>query len=258
MWDYIGLIIRKRAMKHIMKVLFLLCISCIVSWSASFDCAKAATKIEKAICADSRLGELDEELAHLYKGLLKSLDAKGKEVLRREQRYWLKDRNRRFASANVDSLLSSYEQRISALAFGYQDLSYFNGNYEIPHEISVLTGEDWERSEATDDFCFQFISMDSIRFTLETITTNAHTCTVGGVAVRNKKGIYEWRSEPGYDDKVCVLHLYAGDGHLIFEQANESGGCRDFCGARASIDFYTFTLKQRVDKKPCEDYDDLP
>ena len=38
--------------------------------SASFDCAKATTKIEKVICANPKLSELDEKLSALYKKVL--------------------------------------------------------------------------------------------------------------------------------------------------------------------------------------------
>ena len=45
-----------------------------VAQAASFDCAKAVTKTEKAICADSELSNLDELMAHLYKQTLRSND----------------------------------------------------------------------------------------------------------------------------------------------------------------------------------------
>ena len=38
----------------------------------SFDCAKAASDIEKLICQDSELAELDNSLAELYSVLLKN------------------------------------------------------------------------------------------------------------------------------------------------------------------------------------------
>jgi len=226
-----------------------------ILFSASFDCAKATTKIEKAICKDQRLCELDEELAILYKGLRNSLNPRGKELLKQEQRYWLKERNSKYADANVDSLISSYEKRISALEFGYQDLSSYNGHYKIPHEIMVVGEKDWEPMMVNDEFCFESLSMDSVKFTLETVTTNGHTCSAGGIAERNKKGIYEWRSEPDYNDNICIIQLSVGDGHLLLGQSKESGGCRGNCGARAYIGDYTFTLKQRVDKKACEDFE---
>jgi uncharacterized protein len=35
--------------------------------AASFDCAKASSFVEKAICSDKRLSSMDDQLARLYK-----------------------------------------------------------------------------------------------------------------------------------------------------------------------------------------------
>lgn len=34
-----------------------------IAWGAGFDCAKASTTVEKKICADGQLSELDGRLA---------------------------------------------------------------------------------------------------------------------------------------------------------------------------------------------------
>lgn len=52
------------------KVLFILTLLgsvFIEAQAASFDCDKAATKIEKMICSDKELGSLDEDLLKAYK-----------------------------------------------------------------------------------------------------------------------------------------------------------------------------------------------
>jgi len=52
----------------------------------SFDCAKAATPIEHAICSNETLSQLDAKLAGIYaEALMQSADAEG---LRNEQRDW--------------------------------------------------------------------------------------------------------------------------------------------------------------------------
>jgi uncharacterized protein len=40
--------------------------------AANFDCAKARSKVEKAICKDTELGKLDEQLSVAYKTALAS------------------------------------------------------------------------------------------------------------------------------------------------------------------------------------------
>lgn len=59
--------------------------------AASFDCAKASTKIEKLICTDAALSLLDEELAGAYKAALQ--DEKQADSIRQAQKQWMKERN---------------------------------------------------------------------------------------------------------------------------------------------------------------------
>ena len=58
---------------------------------ASFDCAKASTEIERAICGDAALSELDSALGAAY------LEARSipriKDEVTKEQRKWIKTRN---------------------------------------------------------------------------------------------------------------------------------------------------------------------
>ena len=77
------------------------------AFAASFDCNKAKTKIEKTICTDSELGELDEDLAAVYKqvrGFNPSIVA--------EQRQWLSSLN---SCNDADCLKIKYEERITKL-----------------------------------------------------------------------------------------------------------------------------------------------
>jgi uncharacterized protein YecT (DUF1311 family) len=60
----------------------------------SFDCAKATTSVELAICADSDLAELDLAMANIYKPALKVGD---KNTIVPEQRQWLKQMNNQCA-----------------------------------------------------------------------------------------------------------------------------------------------------------------
>lgn len=57
--------------------------------AASFDCAKAASKIEKLICGDDELSKLDEALSKTYKQAL-ARSGDDKPQLIEEQKRWLK------------------------------------------------------------------------------------------------------------------------------------------------------------------------
>jgi uncharacterized protein YecT (DUF1311 family) len=56
---------------------------------ASFDCAKAATPVERAVCADAALARLDREVAQAYAARLEAADPAGKPAIRAAQRAWL-------------------------------------------------------------------------------------------------------------------------------------------------------------------------
>lgn len=81
-----------------------------VAHAASFDCKKATTKVEKLVCADAELSKLDEKLSAAYKTALQ--DQSQAEMIRQEQKSWLKRRN---ACVDIACLKSSYRIRIHVL-----------------------------------------------------------------------------------------------------------------------------------------------
>jgi len=79
--------------------------------AASFDCAKAAARVEKLICGDAELSKLDEELNTAYKAALQ--DEISAKSIRLVQKQWLRDRNR---CADADCLKRSYKSRLTKLS----------------------------------------------------------------------------------------------------------------------------------------------
>ena len=76
--------------------------------SASYDCAKAATAVEKVICEDPALSKLDEELAAVYQ------EIKGKDTsVVAQQRTWLS--MKRDACKDRECLANEYLTRIRNL-----------------------------------------------------------------------------------------------------------------------------------------------
>lgn len=93
-------------------VILLLAVSGSAS-AASFDCNKASTFVEKAICSDKTLGELDDALSSNYKSMLASNIGDGaRKELRTTQRIWLADRNKCTTRSCVEAL---YRQRVDAI-----------------------------------------------------------------------------------------------------------------------------------------------
>jgi uncharacterized protein len=79
--------------------------------AASFPCEKAATAVEKSICADQFVSELDEHLGRYYSAARAALGA-GKTCLAQDQKNWLKTRN---ACKDANCLKRVYLARLAAL-----------------------------------------------------------------------------------------------------------------------------------------------
>ena len=84
--------------------------------AASFDCAKARTADEKAICANRSLNDKDVRMAQLYEINRKTLAMGGRGALEDRQREWLRDR--RTCGGRRVCLNRSYDQRLGELERG--------------------------------------------------------------------------------------------------------------------------------------------
>lgn len=80
--------------------------------AASFDCARAASASEKAICADDRLAAADRRLGQLYAELQR--DERDRDTRRDAQRAWLRQRDSD-CGGNTGCLHGSYEVRLREL-----------------------------------------------------------------------------------------------------------------------------------------------
>ena len=100
------------------------------SWvySASFDCTKAKSKSELAICSDKELDELDSQLGISYAELKKVFSPNFfKKIIQKSQSNWIKSVNSNFNSTNdLAYLKKEYKERIQLLkislnpVFGYK------------------------------------------------------------------------------------------------------------------------------------------
>lgn len=78
--------------------------------AASFDCAKAGTKIEKLICADAELSTLDEKLNAAYKAAVQ--DKTKAKAIKQAQKQWMKERN---GCADAACVKRAYEMRLLSI-----------------------------------------------------------------------------------------------------------------------------------------------
>ena len=79
----------------------------------SFDCRKARSRDEKAICANPEIARLDSQMAKLYSKRRRSLRGAAGRKLTQSQRAWLG--KRRACGSNVSCLKSVFQERIRQL-----------------------------------------------------------------------------------------------------------------------------------------------
>jgi uncharacterized protein len=76
-----------------LKIIFpAILLTALQAHAASFDCAKRVTAVEKAICDDPALSQLDDQLAQAYEHVLDKVS--DRTVLVASQRLWLQQRDR--------------------------------------------------------------------------------------------------------------------------------------------------------------------
>ena len=90
--------------------------------AASFDCKKAASWLEKTVCANPELSKLDEEMAKAYHDALASLSPEGQKETKQYQKQWLKAlspckarRKVKYFDNSAECLKVAYARRIREL-----------------------------------------------------------------------------------------------------------------------------------------------
>lgn len=100
--------------------------------SPSFDCAKASSLVENAICSDATLARLDSEMAEKYGRLRTSgISETSRNDLIQGQRNWLRRRN---ACSEKSCLEQAYRDRIAQIC---EQASGSSGNFTCSAEVSA-------------------------------------------------------------------------------------------------------------------------
>jgi uncharacterized protein len=84
----------------------------------SFDCTHVTTNVERAICGNARLAELDEQMTRAFRAVLDPASRTEHDAVLLAQRTWLSDRDRCNDSPDdgtAQCLLASYETRVREL-----------------------------------------------------------------------------------------------------------------------------------------------
>lgn len=100
-------------MYKLLNIIFLTLLVSSHCYAASFECSKAKSAVEKAICSDSDLNNLDEQLSQTYKSALNTHPMP--DYVKARQREWNKDNALCDKSKLVACLKTKYTQRIASL-----------------------------------------------------------------------------------------------------------------------------------------------
>jgi uncharacterized protein len=115
------------------------------AYAASFDCAKAGSKIERLICDNPDISKLDEELSVAYKNTL--ADPTRADATRQAQKQWLKDRN---ACPDSACVKVAYRKRVAALSVVETPAAGDNAKYGFKGEFIL------SRNEYQNPICQRF------------------------------------------------------------------------------------------------------
>lgn len=190
--------------------------------AASFDCAKAQSKVERWICRVPELSSLDEDVAAMYEAALQvgaSADA-----TRLAQTAWLKERDR---CADSDCVKRSYDGRKHALS----------QVVENPVGIQVLYG-DWTGMGTASEAIYGLMAISNTKITWKGQSHGAPRCTV----------TYERISEPYgkqfKDESGKLQTIAAGSPFKTFLlTVRGSGEC---LGQSSPISQFRFTIFDRT------------
>ena len=215
--------------------------------AASFDCTKAATTVEKTLCATRRLSSLDEELAATWKAVPKSA------AVRRAQREWLQLRDE--CGDSTDCIEGRYLMRIAALRLQHRALfakqkapARILGRYSEMAEVCHPSETEENANECSEEvenfFDVRRGKGNALTVSSELYFYMGHMCTVENAPA-------EWDGnelrvalvDEVSDAPACVLLLrFNAEG---VTPRDLSGFCREHtCGVRGGFEGITLAKKK--------------
>jgi len=189
----------------------------------SFDCDKAATEVEQAICSDQNpeLAARDAALARLYRALK---EQGGHDAVLGGQSAWLGKRDA--CGADAACLASRYDERIAVLAREAGDEAGVTGSYGYQLSQDTDTGDAFMVREADGSLSGMISTVSGPTY---------HLCNVefAGAAAFGDAWIWDGPAdEAGFDGRACRILFRFDEGQLRVD----SQSCNYYCGARGFFD----------------------
>ncbi len=229
----------------------------ILGYSASFDCGKATTWVEKSICKNKQLSKLDEKMSFAFQKKLAENKKLGinDDFVKQEQRQWLQ--YHRNTCKTVACLKREYKEYLKLvqdkpLKYNYVVAIERNvlplssdkfGKFQDKTEISVYQGEKegWQKTKTINELnLIETVGMGTEKSTnhiasldANLIFTNAHECTMFGEQAYWSENHWKWVDFDKEDG--CELRIYPLKNTVLLQDINNQ--CRKtLCGARAGFD----------------------
>ena len=193
---------------------------------ASFDCKKASTPVERAICQGNYTAELDGAMDELYRAVLAKSEPAQRAQVEAAQRQWLNQRNTACGRAkpDIECIARLYKQRIVALARANR-----GGDAKTP----FISGQYAYREKAQAGEMFLAEMPDNIVLVvIETANVghvSPHTCSF---SERLKAGpVLQFRDPAA--SKTCALEIAVTGNRAVMREAPKD--CFEvaqfYCGA---------------------------
>lgn len=204
------------------------------SYAASFDCGKASTPTEHAICDYPELSALDDLMGRAYRMAKKSADWMTPQELKSSQKAWMQQRNH--CGDNFACLRSSYVQRLEEVSDGLLHLSAGRNFASYLYEGEPVSGacpsgttlSDWGQCVSWfrgGPFFRGVGAAGAMAFSYDYVGPNAHMCSLSGRADK-VNGLWVFQD----DSSTCALRIELGATGLSLNPTPE---CNIYCGMRA-------------------------
>ncbi|RYG09291.1 MAG: DUF1311 domain-containing protein [Caulobacteraceae bacterium] len=191
----------------------------------SFDCARATTLSEHAICADPQLARLDRRMATAYAALRRSLPATAREALTRDQRWFLGARE----EWQENSARPGFRD-FPDVAERMRDRIAFLDSVQT-RRVTGLTGS-WRNAAGTIEIRPAAKGQVSVAINAANPVNARWLCDVSGTGqiVNNAVVIAA--------DEGWQVRLTLRGGYLTVEETPAQGGSslRPYCGANGHVD----------------------
>jgi len=209
----------------------MLAVSAITVQAASFNCQKAATFVEKAVCQNDSLSALDDELNTVFNDALNnSADPKG---LKKQEITWLKaKRNRCQTNACLEK---AYKERIVALS--NVDSKLESGKANNTGEYIRYDANGKADSHAASITIF---SLAKSKVKIEGSSTWVGDQATGNVHTGEVNGTFDLQGDQVHyqDESGCAFMLLIGKDALTVN--NDNGQCG---GANVTFNGYYKKMK---------------